>query len=113
MDRVKRAKQFMPFAALRGYEELLLEQTKLYHTKRHVSEERQGKLSASLKELKKDMLLSVTYFEDGFYLTTTAKVSKVDFLWKELRLQDFSQKTSLKKEQVIPFKDLWHISQIV
>ena len=48
MERSERAKQFMPFAALKGFEELLAEKEKMIVQKIELSEERKAELDDSV-----------------------------------------------------------------
>ena len=48
MSREERAKQFMPFAALKGYEEALREKEKVMVPKVELSEEREAELNQQL-----------------------------------------------------------------
>lgn len=53
MDRSERAKQFMPFAALKGFEELLAEKEKMIVPKIELSEERKAELDDKMRSIKK------------------------------------------------------------
>ena len=51
MPRAERAKQFMPFAALRGYEETIEEKQVLYERRREMGEEQRDLLDQQLLAL--------------------------------------------------------------
>lgn len=55
MERSERAKQFMPFAALKGFEELLAEKEKMIVQKIELSEERKAELDDKMRSIKRMM----------------------------------------------------------
>lgn len=78
MSREERAKQFMPFAALKGYEEALREKEKVMVSKAELSEERAAELNQQLHEIKKKDILTVVYFSKEVYLQLHGMVSWLD-----------------------------------
>ena len=78
MSREDRAKQFMPFAALKGYEEALREKEKVIVTKVELSEERAAELNQQLHQIKKNDILTVVYFSKDAYLQVHGMVSRLD-----------------------------------
>ncbi len=78
MSRAERARQFMPFAALRGFEELIREQTKEIAPKRELSEEQAARLSARLARLERGMLVKVVYYAQDGYVTLRGMISDVN-----------------------------------
>ena len=51
MARADRAKQFMPFAALRGYEEAIADKQVIWVPRRELGEEQRDRLDAQLQDL--------------------------------------------------------------
>lgn len=78
MSREDRAKQFMPFAALKGYEEALRKKEKIIVPKAEVSEEYAEMLDRKLHRVKKNDVITVVYFCEGQYLKKTGMVSRMD-----------------------------------
>ena len=78
MDRAQRAKQFMPFAALKGYEEALRAKEKIKAEKKELTEEQEEELNRQLLTLQKREMVTVTYFEKDEYLQVTGMVSRID-----------------------------------
>ena len=78
MTREDRAKQFMPFAALKGYPEALEKKEKIVVPKVEVSEEYAQMLDQKLKKVTKNDIITVVYFSDGEYLKKTGMVSRID-----------------------------------
>lgn len=78
MSPEDRAKQFMPFAALKGYEEALREKERIIVPKCELSEERMEDLNWKLRKLQKQDMVTVVYFHEGQYLKMTGMVSRLD-----------------------------------
>ena len=95
-----RAKQFMPFAALKGYEEALRRKEKITVPKAELSEERGEELDRTLRQVRKNDMVTVIYFCDGEYLKVTGMVSRIDGTARLLKIVDTK----------IPFEDLYEVS---
>ena len=78
MPRAERAKQFMPFAALKGYEEALRRKEKIVVPKAEVSEEYAEELDRKLRNIQKMDVVTVVYFCEGEYIQRTGVVSRID-----------------------------------
>lgn len=78
MTREDRAKQFMPFAALKGYPEALTKKEKIVVPKAEVSEEYAQMLDQKLRRVSRNDIITVVYFSDGEYLKKTGMVSRID-----------------------------------
>ncbi len=78
MSREDRAKQFMPFAALKGYENALREKEKIVVPRIELSEDMKEELDIKLKEVKLKDIVSVVYYDKEEYIKITGMVSKVD-----------------------------------
>ena len=65
MNREERAKQFMPFAALKGYPEALRKKEKVVVPRAEVSEEYAEVLNRKVKKVKKNDMITVIYFSKG------------------------------------------------
>jgi len=96
MDRENRAKQFMPFDALKGFREALAEKERLPVEKRELSEEQKAELSSRLRLLHKGDPVTTEYFQNGEYVKETGVVSKIDEAGRVLILEGHK----------IPFDDL-------
>lgn len=86
MCREDRAKQFMPFAALKGYSEALRKKEKIVVPKAELSEEYQEALDQKMRIIKKNDIVTVIYFCKGEYLKTTGKISKIDKTFRILKI---------------------------
>ena len=78
MERADRAKQFMPFDALKGFREALAEKERIIVPKRELSEEQKAELNLKLYKIQKSDIITVEYFTNGEYVQTTGMVSRID-----------------------------------
>lgn len=95
----KRAKQFMPFAALRGYYELIHEKERVPEERRDLAQEDRERLSRKLAQVRRGAMVTVTYYDGDAYVTTTGLVARVD--------PDAQALTVVKRQ--IPYADLLDI----
>lgn len=86
MSREDRAKQFMPFAALKGHTEALRKKEKIIVPKIEVSEEYAEELDRKLRQVKKNDMITVVYFCKGEYLKQTGMVARIDETARILRV---------------------------
>ena len=78
MSREDRAKQFMPFAALKEYPAALKKKEKIVVNKSELSEEYQAELNDKLRQVHKNDIITVIYFFKNEYLRLTGMVSRID-----------------------------------
>lgn len=100
MDPAERAKQFMPFAALKGYEDALRAKEKIVVSKSELSEERLEQLDYKLRQVHKNDIVTAVYFCKGEYLRITGMVSRLDVTARILKVVNTR----------ISFDDLYDIS---
>lgn len=88
MSISNRAKIFSPFAALRGYEDEIASEGKdhLKGKQIELSEEQKELLGNKIGQLRKNQLVKVKYFTDGYYEDLPGRVDSVDAINKELRI---------------------------
>lgn len=86
MSREDRAKQFMPFAALKGYPEALQKKEKIVVPKVEVTEEYAEVLDRKLRNVKKNDIITVIYYSNQEYLKKTGMVSRVDETARVLKI---------------------------
>jgi len=86
MSREDRAKQFMPFAALKGYPEALRKKEKVVVPKVEVSEEYAEVLDGKLRRVRKNDMITIVYFSNGEYLKKTGKASRIDETARVLKI---------------------------
>ena len=99
MSREERAKQFMPFAALKGYELALREKEKIVVPRMELSEDYEEQLDYRMRLIEKNDMVSVVYFCRGEYLKVTGLVARKDEISYVLRIVNTN----------IPFSDIYDI----
>lgn len=102
VDAADRARQFMPFAALRGYYELVHEAAAPREARREMSEERAALLDAQLHAVRKGSVVRAVYYDGSAYAAVEGAVTRLDETFRVL----FVIKTR------IPFDDLWDIEVV-
>lgn len=97
MDRAERAKQFMPFAALKGYEDALREKERIVVPKVELSEEMKEELDRIMHKVSKNDMIRVVYFHEDAYLQMTGMVSRLDTDARILKIVN----TKIKFEDIL------------
>lgn len=100
MSRADRAKQFMPFAALKGYPEALRKKEQIEVPRAEFSEEYKEKLDKKLRQVRRNDIVTVVYYFKGRYLKVTGMVARIDETARILRIVNTK----------ICFEDLYDIS---
>lgn len=72
-----RARQFMPFAALKGYHEMARSREWRPEERREVTPEAARELSQTMGALRKGDVVRVVHYEDGAYVATVGAMSEV------------------------------------
>lgn len=78
MSIEERAKQFMPFAALRGLPDALAKKEKILVPKIVLSPEMEEELDQRMRLLSKGNMATVVYFQNGEYIKITGLVARID-----------------------------------
>ncbi|EOS21198.1 hypothetical protein C806_04514 [Lachnospiraceae bacterium 3-1] len=99
MERSNRAKQFMPFDALKGFREALAEKERMIVPKKELSEERKSELNEKLYQLQRMDIVTAEYFCDGEYVQITGVVSGIDKVRKALEIGNTK----------VPFDDIFDL----
>ena len=100
MSREERAKKFIPFAALKGYPDALRKKEKIVVPKTELSEEYREELDRKLKQVQKNDIITVVYYEKNEYLKKTGMVSRIDETARVLKIVNTK----------ISFEDIYDIS---
>lgn len=99
-----RAKQFAPFAALKGYEEELYFQERelTYEARREISEDVARSINESLNIIQIGEKIAVTHYHGCRYVKTTGRISQI-----------CPEKSFLKVDgRMIRFVDIYRIETI-
>ena len=88
MPRSRRAKQFMPFDALRGLKEAIAAKERVIEPRRYPSEDAIAEINATLLCLHKGQIITVVYYGiyEQVYLQLTGPVTKVDSYWQNIQI---------------------------
>ena len=109
MPLSKRASQFMPFSALTGYDTSIKEEGRLTSKKIILSSDDITNINNKINTIKKDTLVSITYFipdrykEGGSYITKKDIITKIDSYHKTIITKD---------KTIIPINDILDIEII-
>ncbi|MEC4176910.1 hypothetical protein VJ918_00500 [Adlercreutzia sp. R21] len=80
----ERARQFAPFAALRGYYDLVQEKERVVEPRRPLAEDEARELAEAVAQLQRGQLVSVTFYENDAYRTIVGTVSQIDMIYHDL-----------------------------
>ena len=100
MKNSERARQFMPFDALKGLKEEIKKREKIKVPKKELSADGIEMLEYKLQQIKKGKMIKVIYFFNNEYLVLEGMVSNIDLIEHTL--------TIVKKK--IPIKDIYDVS---
>ena len=78
MNRADRAKQFMPFAALKGFEEAIEKAGKIVCERVILGEDAQAELDAALRELRLGDQVCITFYQGTEYVSPSGRVTGID-----------------------------------
>ena len=81
-----RARQFLPFDALKGFREALKEKERIKVAKIELSEDEEIIISNRLTQVKKGMIVKIVHYSNQEYIETTGMVSKIDLVYHKLTI---------------------------
>ena len=104
MTREQRAKQFMPFDAMKGLQEALRDREERHARveKHEVSEEQQRENEAVIRRLKKGSAVSVSCYRDFHDVTVSGQITALDICRRILKIE----------EDIVCFDDIYSIRLI-
>lgn len=88
MTRADRAKQFLPFDALKGLrEELEAREEKMSRVpKRILTDEMTEELSQNLAKIRKESVVLMTFYRNGHYYELEGKVESMNVVFKYIQI---------------------------
>ena len=86
IKKADRARQFMPFAALTGYYEVIKQREKIIEPRKELSEDEAEILSDKLSKIQKGMLITITYYKEDCYEILTGLVSNIDPVYRTITI---------------------------
>lgn len=88
MSAAQRAKQFMPFAALKGFSEALAERERFVMPKAELSEDMEAEIDQKLQKIVRGDLVTIIFFNKDEYLSIKGTITKIDKNSKILQIAD-------------------------
>ena len=88
-DRLDRAKQFMPFDALKGFREALLEKERIVDSKVLLSEEQYNYLNDVVLSIDIGSVIVVTFYSNNKYVDKTFKIKKLSIDKNKIVLNNY------------------------
>ena len=88
MDRKERAKQFMPFDALKGLQEELRRREEMHSRveKKVLSDDQMENISAELNKIQKGSKIIITFYDNGHYVTIEAMVAEINAIYRYIKM---------------------------
>lgn len=86
MNKVDRARQFLPFDALKGYKEAIIQKQRKVIDKKMLSEDDEKILSYKFNQIEVGMIIKVIYYLNNEYISYEGMVSKIDLDNKILQI---------------------------
>lgn len=103
MDNAQRAKQFMPFAALKGFEEAVKAQERPREPRVILGEDARQELNFKLQGILPGDRVRAEYYYESRYITVRGRVRKIDTFGRRIHLEEIK----------IPIDDLRDIEREV
>ena len=86
IKKADRARQFMPFAALTGYYEVIKQREKIVEPRKELSEDEAETLSDKLNKVQKGTLITLTYYKEDCYEILTGLVSDINPIYRTVTI---------------------------
>ncbi len=84
MDRKDRAKQFMPFDALKGLKDALSEKEIEYEERKELSEDKLKELENEFNKINIGSKIKIKYYKNKQYVEIAGVVTKIDYIKKKI-----------------------------
>ena len=83
-----RAKQFLPFDALKGLQDALREKEKEYEEKKELSEESYKELQNEFNKIEIGKIAKIRYYKDKNYTDIIGKITNIDYIKKKIQINE-------------------------
>lgn len=94
--RADRAQQFMPFAALTGYYQMIREMQRVVEERHELTDEEAAELDRVLSQVHRGDLVRIRFYQRDGYVSRTDIVRQIDATLRKVRLEHMD----------IPFADV-------
>ena len=93
VSRITRAKQFLPFDALKGLKEALREKEKEieYEEKRELSEESLEELEEEFNKINIGSIVKIKYYKNRQYIEAKGEITKIDYNKKRIQIDKMEE----------------------
>ena len=86
VNRVTRAKQFLPFDALKGLQQALREKEIEYEEKKELSEDTLAELNNKFHQLENGKYVKLKYYKNGRYREIKGIITNIDYIKKKIQI---------------------------
>lgn len=87
MNRTTRARQFLPFDALNGFQEALRKKEIEYDEKKELCEDILVELNNKFNQIVKGSYVKIKYYKNGRYSDIKGTVTNIDYLKKKIEIE--------------------------
>ena len=105
VNRTTRAKQFLPFDALKSFQEALREKEIEYEEKRELSEETLSELDDILNRLEIGDNVIIKYYKNRQYIEFKGTITKIDFIKKKIQI---NKENNINIADIVNILILWY-----
>lgn len=88
MTRAGRAKQFLPFDALKGFQEALSEKQIKSDDKKELTDDSYIKLQEEWNKINKNSVVKVKFYKNKRYVDIQGKITNIDYIKKKIKIND-------------------------
>ena len=103
VNKILRAKQFLPFDALKGLQEELRKKEIEYEEKKYLSEETLTELNDSFNQIEKGSYVKIKYYKNKKYKEIKGTVTDINYIKKKIEIN---------KSENINIADITNINRI-
>ena len=86
VNRVARAKQFLPFDALKGLQEAIREKEVEYEEKRDLAEDTLNDLNNKFNQIDNGSFVKITFYKNGKYSEIKGRVTNIDYIKNKIQI---------------------------
>ena len=86
MNKVARARQFLPFDALKGLQEALREKEVEYEEKKELSEDTLNDLNNKFNQIENGSYVTIKFYKNGKYSEIKGRVTNIDYIKKKIQI---------------------------
>ena len=86
---VSRAKQFLPFDALKGLQEALREKEQEQEEKIELSEESLLELNNSFNKIEIGSKVKIKFYKNNKYVEISGTITNIDYIKKKIQIENF------------------------